>query len=264
MDRSKHKLEGEPSIFVRFRSGFRLFIQNNIREEIGSLLPSLKENDHKEVFKKEIKDIGDGSGAGIHPDSTWCSLVKEIFHAYERDRDVISDIEKNALIEILEIIIKSEPVTDHWDGIRAEILKRADVLSLWDRYSTRRASSLFGEVQRDKDGTYYTEEDGGRIEIIGTTKTQEEEHFDFIANDALSKYGRLGHLLSLIALLDIGEQFKGNPEHFSERMICSMPDDSWPSAYLHWTWYVWGAYDFVSSTQFTRQGCVKTSIFTIS
>src|SRR5258708_15707277 len=75
MNISQHQLEGEKSIFVRFKHGFKLFVKNNIKEQLQIVIAELKENpEHNVVFKTLIKDMREFSMLGVHPDSTWKTL----------------------------------------------------------------------------------------------------------------------------------------------------------------------------------------------
>src|SRR5258708_26215145 len=101
--------------------------------------------------------------------------------------------------------------------------EHVDVLSGWKRLKATRPHALMGDIKRDKDGKYYMIDNGERTDVIGA-KTQEEEKFDYIVNDATSKYGRLGNIFHLIGLIAIGEQYEAHPKHFSERVVCSLND----------------------------------------
>lgn len=241
----QHKLEGEKSIFVRFRHGFKLFVKNNIKEKLQIVIAELKKNpDHDAVFKNLIKDMREFSMLGVHPDSTWFCTVKEIFDGYEMYREKIDEETKSAVIELLDIISKAKNIEDDWDKIKKHIERHIEVLSGWKRLKANRLHVLISDIKRDKDGKYYMIENGERIDVIGA-KTQGEEKFDYIVNDATSKYGRLGNIFHLIGLIAIGEQYAAHPEHFSERVVCSLHDDDYNTYYLHWSWYVWGLFDFI-------------------
>lgn len=241
----QHALEGEKNIFVRFRHGLRLYIKNNIREELRKAVDALRKNpNHAAVFKELIQDIKDGSGRGIHPDSTWISAVKEIFDNYERDRQTIQAETKDAVIEILDMLTKANRIEDNWEKIQKYIIENIDILSGWKRLQEYRGHSFFGDIKRDKNGRYYMIENKKRIEVIGA-KTQQEERFDYIVNDAISKYGRIGNILHLISLIAIGEQYKSHPEHFSKGTICNLPDSDWETYCLHWSWYTLAVYNFI-------------------
>ena len=70
MSKSKESNKEVKTPFIRFRCGTRLVIEPNIRESIREFLAGYKK-DGEQVLRDLIKDIGDGSGWGIHPDSTW-------------------------------------------------------------------------------------------------------------------------------------------------------------------------------------------------
>src|SRR5258708_21126142 len=116
MNISQHQLEGEKSIFVRFKHGFKLFVKNNIKEQLQIVIAELKENpEHNVVFKTLIKDMREFSMLGVHPDSTWFCTVKEIFDGYEMYREPIDEETKSAVVELLDIISKSESIEKDWE-----------------------------------------------------------------------------------------------------------------------------------------------------
>lgn len=245
MKRYEHPLIGDKSIFVRFRHGSRLNIAPEIRKAVQEVIPQLKGNpDHKTLFRTLIKDIGDGSGLGVHPESTWIAAVKEIFDTFERDTG-IDDETKNIIIEYLSLLCTDEDISTKWDKLKQFLIVHIDKLSGWDSYKSRRGS-FFGKVLRDKKGTYYMLRGRQRIEIVGTSpKTESEERFEHITHDVTNEYGRVSQLLRLASLDSISEEYTTQPEHFSNKVICNLGDNAIDTYYLRWRWYVLSEYDFM-------------------
>ncbi len=237
-------LKGTESIFIRFRHGNKLFIKPNIREELKKITKALRTNpDHNLVFKEYIEDIRDGSGLGIHPNSTWYAAVKEIFNRFERDQTISKEV-KDSLISFLEIISKNISIEKNWDSIKSFLISYADLLSGWSDYQRERGS-FFGEILKDKKGEYYMLRGKQRIEVTGDVKTTSERRFEFISDDCTGDYGRLRQLLGLVSLLDICDLYKTHPDHFSNKIVCSMGDNDLDTYYLKWRWHLLAEYDYM-------------------
>lgn len=240
-------LEGEDSIFVRFRHGNKLFIQPNIRDALQKIAKELRDNpDHELIFKGLIENINDGSGLGIHPNSTWYTAVKEAFSRFERDK-TISQNAKEKLISFLELISTKISIEKNWDNIKSFLIANADILSGWDEYHRERGS-FFGEILRDEKGEYYMLRGKQRVEVTGDVKTTSERRFEFISDDCTGDYGRLRQLLGLVSLLDISDQYEAHPEHFSTKIICLMGDNDLDTYYLKWRWHLLSEYDYMPAT----------------
>ena len=57
-------------IFLRYRNGSPLPVNTDVKDKVRELVEPLKQNsDYNQVFRGKIKNIADGYGAGIHPDS---------------------------------------------------------------------------------------------------------------------------------------------------------------------------------------------------
>lgn len=243
-------LKGEDSIFVRFRHGNKLFIKPNIRDELQKVAKALKDNpDHKLVFKEFIEDIKDGSGLGVHPNSTWYAAVKEAFNRFERDKALTQNV-KDKLIAFLELVGSKTTIEKGWDSIKSFLIANADILSGWDDYQKERGS-FFGEILRDEKGEYgeyYMLRGKQRIEVTGDVKTNSEKRFEFISDNCTGDYGRLRQLLGLVSLLDICDQYEAHPEHFSSKIICSLGDNDLDTYYLKWRWHLLAEYDYMPAT----------------
>ena len=194
MNKSKESDKEVKTPFIRFRHGTRLAIEPNIRESIREFLAGYKK-DGEQVFRGLIKDIGDGSGWGIHPDSTWHRAIQELFETYRDWESPSRESAIAAVVEILEILGKDTAPQATWDKTAEEMEEKLEILSGWEYSHIKR----FGEqdkIKKDADG-YYMEENGHRVEVIGT-KTLEENKFDYIEDDINRDYGNIGSLLKLV------------------------------------------------------------------
>ena len=233
------------SPFVRYRHGTEIRVEADVKPVLRPLLEQLKvQPDHHATFWNSIKDIADGAGAGVAAESTWAAALRELFTAFEREH-TLEEQTKQPLVAMLEILLSDKPMHELWDTVKAHLTANADALSGWHELKRIRGVSFFGNVQRASDGTYYYVSDAGeKIQIIGA-KTAAEERFEYISGDSMSRYGRIGSIFRLISLLDIAEQYVRHPEHFNDRIVCLLPDDSHWTAYLQWSWHVRSLYHHV-------------------
>jgi hypothetical protein len=227
--------------FIRFRHGTRLEIEPSIRKSINEFLKVYQE-EGDQTFRNLIKDIGDGSGWGIHPDSTWHRAIQELFETY---RDWESPLKENAIaavVEILEILEKDTDLHTTWDRASEKIEEKLEILSGWEYSHIKRFGEQDG-VKRDTDG-YYLEEDGQRVEVIGT-KTLEENKFDYIQDDINRDYGNIGSLLKLIEMLFISLDFVTNPQHYRKELAYAMNEADSNTWFLHGRWRVETSYELI-------------------
>lgn len=225
----KEKLNIRTSIFVRYRNGFKLEIEPNIRETIKKLVNDLKVSEnYKKTFNDTIKDINDGSGAGVHPDSTWQALVKELFELFHCEGP--SEVGKELINVLSKLTIKS--VEEIWDSVKTEIIDNVDVLSGWNDYLQPRVQ-MFQDVIVKPDGKRYIKIGSHEAELIGG-KTQREAHFQYIADEVLKNYGKIRSIIQLIALMDVADQFALTPEQFPDKIMYALPDNNHNTWFLHW------------------------------
>jgi hypothetical protein len=166
----KHvKEEKQESIFIRHRHGTRLYINPNIKDKIKELLAVLETNpDYKKMFKNEIKDISDGSGWGIHPESTWYCCVKEIFDNYDHF-DAMDEPTRILIIDLLKIISAPSKPADVWtEKLRPFLTKNIEILSRWSNvsryrgYYTRYERQVHNQIQER--ATRYCKQNGNSQE----------------------------------------------------------------------------------------------------
>jgi hypothetical protein len=234
----------EDSIFLRHRHGAPLLIGSDIKDKVSEILLLLRQNDdHKAVFRDVIKDIRDGSGMGVHPDSTWYQATRELFMRYERYYDSpLAMPSKEALMGLMELLVRDGDVRLSWDEIRSYLIDNLEALS---PLSNR--SLIWGdrEVYRGGDGKYYYEDsEYGTVEVTGV-KTPAEETLQFYTNDIQMRYGRLYYILRYIALFDIAYEYRHNNADFPKQLSCTMYDNDGSTNYLDWQWQMPIPFDFV-------------------
>lgn len=240
----QHELQGEKSVLVRFRSGFILYIKPNIKTQLAKLIEELRNDpNHKAVFERLIEKFHDRIGTGIHPDSTWYCAVKEIVKRYE-ELGEFDQTTKAVFIDLLSLISEGpEGESIDWDKISKFILENIEPLTGWARV----------KVERDRFLEGMTETSQAIIIIPGSGKTLHvkgkqivnDDFIDHVSADATSRGGKLGLILKLIALVEISSQYQSHPEHFRDRICCSLPDGDWGdyTAYLQWQWWLLGSRD---------------------
>lgn len=238
--------EARDSVFIRYRNGSLLLIEPNIKEKVSELIPTLEEDkDYAAAFRSIIKNIDDGNGAGIHPDSTWFNAARELYHTYERyDGNPVPENTQKALLGLFKLLAEGTPRTRlDWDKVRTYLIDNiADLSPMPERY----LATFDGyEVKRDDDGTYYyDDEKDGRIEISGL-KTPAEETLQFYTNDTQMKFGRLYRILHFVALFDISYEYLHSPSDFPEKLSCTLYDNNGDTNYLDWQWQMPTPFDFV-------------------
>lgn len=229
------------SPFIRFRHGTRLEIKPIVRDSIREFLKEYQQ--HKEqVFRNLIKDISDGSGWGIHPDSTWYKAIQELFETYRDWESPSRESAIAAVIEILEILEKEADSQITWDSVMKTLETKFEILSGWEYSHIKRLGGQDG-IKRDKDG-YYIEENGQRVNVIGT-KTLEENAFDYIQDDIYRNHGSIGSLLKLIEMLFISLDFISNPQYYRKELSYVMNEADTNTWFLHGMWRVETSYEYI-------------------
>lgn len=227
--------------FIRFRHGTRLDIQPNIRESIREFLKNYKQHG-EQAFRNLVKDIADGSGWGIHPDSTWYRAIQELFETYRDWETPSREHALNAVIEILEVLAQNTDSQTTWDKVIEKLEDKLEILSGWEYSHIKRFGEQDG-IRRDTNG-YYLEENGQRVEVIGT-KTLEENKFDYIQDDVNRDYGSIGSLLKLIEMLFISMDFATNAQHYRKELAYAMSEADSNTWFLHGRWRVETSYELI-------------------
>lgn len=233
-------------LFLRYRNGSQIFAKSDIKQVIRSLLPDLRSNsDHNAALRQHIRNIADGSGAGIHPESTWPQALRELFHRYERyGNEPIAPNTRLAILDVLEMLCEGNGNKRlDWDRVRDYIIEHIE--DLCPTYPGRFLTIEGYEVQRSEQGEYYYVDNGQTIYIQGL-KTPAEEKLAFYTNDAQNGYGRLYSLLRFIALFDIAYEYRHHRKNFPEKLACTLYDNSGSdTAYLAWDWNMPVPFEYV-------------------
>jgi len=232
----------QPTPFIRFRHGTPILVDPDIQNSISTFLEAYKQHGEN-VFRILIKDIADGSGYGIHPDSTWHQAIKELFDSYrDWDNPHKPEIFKK-LIEIFEVLVLDTNIEKVWEKVNILINQNIEIISGWE-YSHLRKFAEEEKIVRDKDGSYYMMESGSRVEVIGT-KTLEENKFEYV-NDSINRdYGNVGLLLKFIEMLFISLDYKQNPQNYRTELQYALSEADSNTWFLHGQWRVNSPYELI-------------------
>lgn len=253
------------SPFVRFRNGNKIIVNNNIRESTKIFIEAYKKNSN-DAFKETIKDIADGSGWGIHLDSTWFRVINELFDLYKDWENHEKNEAFSIIIEILEILAEDRSIEDTWNATIEIIEKKIEILSCWEFTHIK----IFGEknrILREKNGSYYQIESGRKIKVIGT-KTIEENKFAFIVDDIKRDFGKIGSLIKLIEMLFISLDFKENSNLYKNQLSYILSESDNNTWFLQGAWRVESAYDLIPIAWhprncFTDNNWLKSEVISI-
>lgn len=230
------------SPFLRFRHGTPLQIAPEIQQSIKVFIGQYK-NNGEAVFKTLIKDIADGSGWGIHPDSTWHRAIYELFRIYREWDEVDRQKALKKVVEIIETLAPDTNLETIWKKVSSLISGNIEIISGWE-YSHIKRFSEEEHLIRDTDGSYYKEENGRKIQVIGT-KTLEENKFGYIEDNITRDHGNIGMLLKFIEEVFISLDFEQNPQHYHKQvkfLLSEGDNDTW---FLHGKWRVNSAYELI-------------------
>lgn len=231
-------------IFLRYRNGSPLPVNTDVKDKVRELVEPLKQNsDYNQVFRGKIKNIADGYGAGIHPDSTWHQATRELFRRFERHYNApIPNPTRVALIGLVELLTSSNDERLNWDELREYLVANLESLSpLRDRSFIIDGN----EIYRGADGQYYYENSDGQRVLVHGLKTPAEETLQFYTDDIQMRYGRLYYILRFIALFDIAYEYEHNQQDFHEMLACALFDNNGDTRYLDWQWQMPIQFDFV-------------------
>lgn len=217
-------------LIVRYRHGMPIYPKLDLQDKLKEALEHIKKG-----FKLHdlIKPINDGSGWGIHSDSTWFRIIQEVLNVFEQPSEGRGDREK-ALLCVLEALCSSKKDEEILDKLKTKVLKHVDLLSGWS-HSFSYWHHQINPVLR-KEGKYYVQMNGQMCEIIGM-RTEKEERWDYVADSCLGTYGEIQSLFKLVALLNICLDFQLNPKQYPPSMLIVLPENS-GAHFLHWKWHV--------------------------
>lgn len=217
-------------LIVRYRHGTPIYPTLDLLDRLKQAVEHIKAGDK---LQNLIKPISDGSGWGIHQDSTWFHLIEEIMHIFEQPSEGKTD-RKNAVLCVLEAVCSSNKYVEIWHEVKSKILEHVDLLSGWS-HSHSRSFHQMQPVLR-KEGKYYVHLNGQICEIIGQ-QTEKEERWDYIAESCVRTYGPIHSLCKLVALVSICSDFQAHPEQYPPSMLIVLPENGGAS-FLHWHWHV--------------------------
>lgn len=183
-------------LIIRYRHGTPIYPTLDLLDRLKQAVEHIKAGDK---LQNLIKPISDGSGWGIHQDSTWFHLIEEIMHIFEQPSEGKTD-RKNAVLCVLEAVCSSNKDVEIWHEVKSKILEHVDLLSGWS-HSHSRSFHQMQPVLR-KEGKYYVRLNGQICEIIGQ-QTEKEERWDYIAESCVRTYGTIHSLCKLVALVNI-------------------------------------------------------------
>jgi len=217
-------------LIVRYRHGIPIYPTLDLQHKLKEALEHIKEGGK---LRDLIKPINDGSGWGIHQESTWFHLIQEIMHIFEQPPEGKVAREK-ALLCVLEALCYSKKDKEIWDKVKAKVFKYIDLLSGWN-YSFSYRLHQTNPVLR-KEGKYYVRLNGQICEITGR-RTEKEERWDYIYDSCLGTYGEIQSLLKLVALLNICLDFQFHPEQYPTSVLIVLPENG-GAHFLQWIWHV--------------------------
>lgn len=217
-------------LIVRYRYGTPIYIVPDLQEKLKKAVKTLKAGGKLQDL---IKPINDGSGWGIHQDSTWFHLIQEVLKVFEQPSEGKTD-RKKAVLCVFETLCSSDKDIEIWHEVKVKILAHVDLLSGWT-HSHFRWSHQREPVSR-KEGKYYVHLNGQICEIIGK-RTEKEERWDYIADSCVQTYGAIHSLFKLVALVNICLDFQVHPEQYPSSMLLVLPENGGAS-FLHWKWHV--------------------------
>jgi len=217
-------------LIVRYRHGTPIYIVPNLQEKLKEAVEHLNAGGRLQDL---IKPINDGSGWGVHQDSTWFHLIEEVLKVFRQPPEEETNREKEVLY-VLEALFSRNKDVEIWDEVKDRILTHIDLLSGWT-HSHVRWSHKSEPVLR-KEEKYYVYINGQICEIVGK-RTEKEERWDYIADSCVRTYGAIHSLFKLVALVNICLDFQVHPEQYPLNMLLVLPENSGAS-FLHWKWHV--------------------------
>jgi len=177
------------SPFLRFRHGTPLQVTPEIQQSIKIFVDQYKK-EGEAAFKTLTEDIADGSGWGIHPNSTWYRAIYELFRIYREWDEPNRQEALKKIVEIIEVLASDTNPEKIWDKVANLINDNIEIISGWE-YSHIKRFSEEEHLIRNTDGSYYKEENGRKIQVIGT-KTLEENKFGYIEDNITREHGNIG------------------------------------------------------------------------
>lgn len=217
-------------IICRFRAGRRIYVEANLPEALATI------TDHIEKGCA-VEQLISWDKYGLTEESTWPHLVKEVLRSFSAfPGDVRSREERlGAARRVLRAMsIPAATAKDAWLAASTALLQDIDLLSGWT-HSPMRPGPHGQSVWREN-AKYYAVIEGKKHEILGL-RTEEEERWDFVADDCTKSYGAVHSLIKLAALSNICREYRSYSSGFPEHVAVMLPGESDP-AFLHWQWNI--------------------------
>ena len=217
------------ALVVRYRQGTRVDVDADPFEDLTHFLsrrgePGFPLGPLEGLIRREIWDQWPRPDAR----STWFALLQEFFRIHG---DQVRERIWQAQLRLLDALVPGGAAEDVWSRVLAVVLQDLDELTGWE-FSTARMSAIRWPVERAQDGTYYREEDGERIQVIGA-RTLIETRLEYITDDCLRRYGCVGQMCRLVALFCLHSDFQRYADRYPESVRAVLPEDS----YLQWGWH---------------------------
>ncbi|HHT9134053.1 MAG TPA: methylamine utilization protein MauJ [Candidatus Avalokitesvara rifleensis] len=229
-------VEAGKGLFVRFRKGTKLVISPTIFDDTSTFLVEAKKTSNiKDLLDSSIKEIGDGLGWGVHPESTWYQVIKDFLSLYANLGRPDTGLAK-VQVEFLEKIVSEETPEKIWTKAKKHILENIEQFSGWNLHLP--LYSLFPSGIFCEGGKYYAIEKGERIRVIGM-RTHPEELFEFIKNQLIREYGFLRRIIKMVCLYSLTCDMKTNSASYPEQICIMLPEEEHGSL-LGYTWYLLG------------------------
>jgi len=228
--------------FIRFRHGTPLPVDTDIQHSIKTFVAVYKKTGEA-AFRTLIKDIADGSGWGVHPDSTWYRAIFELFQIYREWDEPYRQKTIEKVMEILEVLAVEINPDELWSKASKLISDNIEIISGWEFSHIKRFSEE-EHLVRDNDGSYYKLENGRKIKVIGT-KTFEENKFGYIEDNITRDHGNIGMLLKFVEELFISLDFQLNPGNYHEQLQYVLSEGDSDTWFLHGRWRVNSAYELI-------------------
>lgn len=216
------------ALFLRYQQGIRIDIEADPFDDLRHFLASAEDvtsplKTLRELVTEEIWDRPRPT-----PRSTWFDLLKEFFTIHSES---IRPSLWPAQLRILRALCTDDPPATLWANTLPILLEGLEDLSAW-RQSTLAASPTLRAIQRAPDSTYYIQEEGRTLQVVGA-RTLEETKLEYVINDSLWKYGHVHRVCRFIALYCLSRHFRTTPENYPSTIRVTLPEDG----YLHWGWY---------------------------
>lgn len=217
------------ALVVRYRQGTRVDIEVNPFEDLRHFLSRRGDQGFplgtlRNLIRREIWDQWPRPDAR----STWFALLEEFFKIH---REEVRERVWPAQLRVLDRLAPGGLPEEIWGGVLEVLLEDLAQLTGWE-FSLARDFASQWPVERAENGTYYREENGERIQIIGA-RTLPETRLEYMIDDCLRKYGHVGQICRWVALFCLQADFQRHPDRYPETIRVTLPEDS----YLQWSWY---------------------------